>query len=240
MAVTARLNKVINMTTRTKVKIAVDIAMTVELILLMGHMATGDLPHEIIGTCMIVLWIIHNVLSMKWYYVLPRGKYSVKRTLNTVINLLLVLAASGIIVSSIILSSYVFTFLGIENGMSFARKLHLVCVYWFFVLSSMHLGLHWSRVASVIGKRAGVRRPKVRSGLLNAAAVTVSCFGVYAFFKQQIASYMFMRTLFVFFDFEQSKLLFFAEYIGMMVFFASAAYYISLFPAKRKQSGELM
>ena len=210
-----------------KIKITVDIAMTIALILLMGYIITGDLAHEIIGTVMIILWIVHNILNRRWYSALMKGKYPLKRIINTVINLLLLLSVIGLIISSIILSTYVFSFLGIESGMGMARLLHMVSAYWCFVLSSLHLGLHWSRMINIMKSNMNVKPSKTRSVILHTVFISASCFGAYAFIKQQILLYMFLRTIFVFFDFEQSLFSFFFEYICMMILFASAAYYSS-------------
>lgn len=59
--------------------------------------------------------------------------------------------------------------------------------------------------------------------LLLAAGLCV--YGVFAFVKHDIASYLFLRTHFVFFDMEQPLLSFFAEYLGMMGLWAVLSYY---------------
>ena len=50
--------------------------------------------------------------------------------------------------------------------------------------------------------------------------------GSMRFRKNGIASYMSLRTHFVFFDVEQSLISFFAEYLGMMGLWAVLAYYV--------------
>ncbi len=222
------------MTRTLKAKIAVDIAMTLALILLMGYMITGDLAHEIIGTVMIILWILHNVLNWKWYTALGKRRYPVKRILNTLINGLLLIAAAGQIISGIMLSSYVFRFLGIETGMGFARALHMVSAYWLFVLSSLHLGMHWSRMAKIMGKKRLGEPSKLRVFLLRLTGVVLAFIGLYAFFKHQLASYMFFRTRFAFYDFEQSPVSFFFEYICIMVLFGAISHSLSCFITKKR------
>lgn len=63
--------------------------------------------------------------------------------------------------------------------------------------------------------------------LLRTAAVFIAGYGAYAFVKNQILSYMFYTTHFVFFDFEKPIWLFFAEYIGIMGLFVFLAHYVS-------------
>jgi len=115
--------------------------MTILLLVLMVHQFTGDVAHEWFGAGMFVLFIIHNILNWKWYRNILKGKYTVFRVFQTAVNLLVFAAMIGLMISGIMMSSYVFAFLRISGGMSFARKLHMLSSYWAFVLISLHLGL---------------------------------------------------------------------------------------------------
>ena len=201
--------------------------MTLSLILLMGYMLTGDLAHEIIGTVMIALWVIHTGLNRRWYPSVIRSSYPPKRVIGTIINLLLVVTMAGLIISSVMLSTYIFGFLRIERGMAFARTLHMITSYWSLVLISLHIGMHWSRLAKIIRNHTHAQSSPIRSAIGHILAVMVSIYGLYAFISQRIASYLFLRTQFVFFDFEQSPLSFFSEYIAMIILFAAITYYLS-------------
>ena len=70
-------------------KIAVDLAMTVLLLLLMAKQLTGDVAHEWLGAGMFVFWIAHHALNFGWHRSLFRGKYTLVRAMQTVVNLLL-------------------------------------------------------------------------------------------------------------------------------------------------------
>ena len=96
-------------------KIAVDLAMTVLLLLLMAKQLTGDVAHEWLGAGMFVFWIAHHALNFGWHRSLFRGKYTPVRAMQTVVNLLLLAAMLGTMVSAIILSRAVFAFLR-KNG----------------------------------------------------------------------------------------------------------------------------
>lgn len=79
----------------------------------------------------------------------------------------------------------------------------------------------------MLRKALHISKPNaVRTGLLRIVTVFVYAFGIYAFVKNDIASYLFSKTRFVFFDLEQPLILFFAEYLGMMALWAATAYYI--------------
>ena len=87
-----------------KIKIILDLLMTVVLLVLMAFQITGQELHEWFGTGMLVLFLMHNVLNFKWYKNLFKGRYTMFRALQTVINLavlisMLCLAYSGMSVS---------------------------------------------------------------------------------------------------------------------------------------------
>ena len=134
----------------------------------------------------------------------------------------------GLMVSGVILSKAVFAFLSIDGGMGFASILHMLAAYWGFILMSVHLGFHWSMVMGVIRKATKQNKaPKSSIWALRAPAFLLCGVGVYAFLKNDWASYLFLKKQFVFFDLEQPLILFFTEYIAMMGLWACIAYYAS-------------
>ena len=48
----------------------------------------------------------------------------------------------------------------------------------------------------------------------------VSLYGIYAFIKRQLPSYMFLQTMFAFFDFSESRILFLLDYLTVIILFA--------------------
>ena len=60
--------------------------MTIFLLLLMAYQVTGETLHEWIGAGMLVLFLLHNILNIRWYRGLTKGKYAALRILRTVIN----------------------------------------------------------------------------------------------------------------------------------------------------------
>lgn len=51
-----------------KLRIILDIVMTCLFIVLMGYYITENSIHEILGIITFVLFIIHNILNIKWYF----------------------------------------------------------------------------------------------------------------------------------------------------------------------------
>lgn len=208
-------------------KIVIDMVMTVLLLFLMARQLTGDSVHEWLGAGMLILWIAHHILNRNWYRHLFKGKYTPARILQTAINFAVLLSMLGLMVSGIILSREVFGFLPISGGIALARSLHVVSVFWGFVLMALHLGLHWNMILGMARKAAGPVASKPMRILLRMAAVLIAGYGLYAFLKNQFLSYMFLTSSFVFFDFERPVLFFFTEYMAIMGLFVFLAHYVS-------------
>ena len=212
------------MKTKRIVKIFIDFIMTLLLLLLMARQLTGDTVHEWLGAGMFLLWILHHILNMQWHGHIWKGKYTPFRILQLVVNILLLLAMIGTMVSGIILSREVFAFLPISGGLALARPLHILSAFWGFVLMALHLGLHWNMILGMIRKSTGVKTAKPVQIVLRTAGAGIAVYGLYAFFKNQFLSYMFLTSSFVFFDFERPALLFFTEYAAIMGLFVFLAY----------------
>jgi hypothetical protein len=208
-------------------KMAIDLLMTVLLLLLMARQLTGDSAHEWLGAGMLILWIAHHILNKNWYSHLFKGKYTPMRILQTITNFAVLLSMLGLMVSGIILSREVFAFLPISGGIALARSLHVLSAFWGFVLMALHLGLHWSMILSMARKATGPATSRGKQIILPIVAAAIAGYGLYAFLKNEFLSYLFLTSSFVFFDFERPVLLFFTEYIAIMGLFIFLAYYCS-------------
>ena len=204
--------------------------MVLLLPLLMAYALIGADLHEYLGVAMFVLFIGHHILNFQWLKGLFRGRYTPVRIFSTAVNVLLLFTMLGSMVSGIMLSSYVFTFLRIRMGMGFARTVHMLSAYWGFCLMSVHLGIHWSRFMGMAKKLTGAKPSAVRRIILRAVAAVIAAYGIYAFIRRGIGGYMFLRTLFVFFDTTQSRALFLLDYSAIMGLFAAIGHYIILIP----------
>ncbi|MFQ9892548.1 MAG: DUF4405 domain-containing protein [Emergencia sp.] len=213
---------------KMKLKIFIDFIMTILLLFQMAYMLIGNTLHEWIGTVLFVLFILHNTLNIKWYSNLGKRRSSGFRILQTVVNLSLLLCMVNLMVSGMMMSRVVFSFLPIDGGMGFARIMHMAAAYWGFFLMSVHLGLHWKMIMGLVRKVMRKREASTsQTWGLRILAVSVSGFGIYAFQKHNLTSYMLLKNQFVFFDMQQSLISFLAEYLAMMVLWACLSYYTS-------------
>lgn len=201
-----------------KYRLTVDCLMTAILILLMSYSLIGEAVHEWLGIGMLLLLLLHQLLNLRWYRRLGKGRYSAFRVLQTALVVLLLCAMAGSMVSGLILSQYVLDALPILGGKALARRLHLPCAYWSFVLMSLHLGLHWSMVLGIARRLTGVGSA-ASAAVSRVLGALAALYGAISFFRHNLLSYLLLRTHFVLFDFTQPLALFFADYISIMPLF---------------------
>ena len=199
------------MKARKIIKGILDTAMLVLLPLLMAYSLIGETAHEWLGLSMFVLFILHHIMNPAWLKTLYRGRCTPLRVYITGINVLLLIVMLLQPVSGIMMSKHIFRFSG-NGGMSLARTVHLLLSHWGFVLMSVHVGNHAGTHRAGKNKSAAV--------ILWLAAIAVSLYGAYAFINRDMASYLFLKNQFVFFDFEQSRLCFLVDYASMICLFA--------------------
>ena len=211
---------------KASAKLAVDMAMTILLMLLMAFELVGRSAHEWLGMGMFVLFVLHHLLNRRWTASLLRGRYTSYRILQTAVAGLVFLAMLGSFVSAVPISREVFAFLSIRRGMALGRVVHLLCAYWGFVLLSLHLGLHWGNITAMAGRCWG-RPPRAGRIPLRILGAAIAVAGAYALVRRDIPDYLFLRTQFVFFDHDEPRILFFLDYMAAMGLFVWAGHYLS-------------
>ena len=208
------------------VKIVTDISMTIVLLFLMAYSLVGEVAHEHLGIGMFALFILHHILNNKWTKNLFKGKYTPFRILQTVLVVLAFASMLGSMLSGIVLSRHALSFLPITSGQSWARTLHILSAYWGFAFISLHLGLHWNMMMGM-AKRMFKKPSPVQLWVVRIIGFLIAGYGIYAFMKRDIGSYMLLKIQFVFFDFDESLVLFRIDYIAVMALFVFIGHYLA-------------
>lgn len=133
----------------------VDGAMFLFLLNQMVYVLTGQHHHERTGTAMVLLILCHNLLNHRWFGAVRKGKYNSRRLLGLVLNFLTLAAVLGLFISGVVMSRYVFDFLPIHRGRALARRVHIFCAYWGFLLMAVHIGMHWNGIKRRMGNTFG-------------------------------------------------------------------------------------
>lgn len=196
-------------------RLIVDIGMVILLPLLMAYSLIGEAFHEVVGTVMMILFIIHLIHNRKWLTAIPRGRYNARRVFQTILDLLLLVFMILQPITGILMSKHLYTFIQIPGFSSVMRGIHMPLAYWGFVLMSVHAGTH----LQPLFRKLWTQKNTVKTGGVL-LAVLICLYGIYAFVKRQIPEYMFLQTSFAFFDFGESRILFILDYLSVMILFA--------------------
>lgn len=199
--------------------------MTLVSIVLMGgnFLFPAESVHEILGVGLFVLWGVHIALNRRWYSAIFRGKYNPYRVMQTVINCGILICTIFLMISGIILSNQLFTFLNIQSGLGFARIAHLLSSHWYYLFMSLHIGLHMGRLFQNVAAKI---IPRI-------LLVLTSLYGLYAFIVRGVWKYLILKQQFFFFDLERGYILFTMDYISIIILFATISHFIAKLLKKR-------
>ena len=214
-----------------KLKMIIDIVMYLIFIVLMGHHITDNLIHEILGTILFVLFIIHHILNYRYYKTIFKGRYTFKRLTILITDFLLLICMLGMIISAVNISSDVFTFLNIKTTM-WGRKLHMISTSWGFVIMSIHLGLHLGIFINKLNKKM---KDNIFEYVYYLILLLITIYGLYSFIKLKFISDMFLLNAFKFYNFKESQLIFYLHVISSSLFIGLITYFINNFKLKRKK-----
>ena len=205
-----------------KVKISIDAAMTLALLLLMAYGLVGEAAHEWLGMGMFALFLLHHLLNRRWIRAVPQGRYAPPRIVQTVLTLLLLLTMLGSMVSGIVLSRHVFAFLPKHGGYELAGKLHILCAFWGFVLMSLHLGMHWNMLLTMARKH--LRPNQICTWVLRIAGYSFAAYGAVTFVRRDVGLYLLLKSHFVFFDYSEPLIAFLLDYLAVMGLFVAVGF----------------
>ena len=207
------------MTRPQRLRMTIDITMTILSIILMGgnYLFPTDIVHEILGVGLFVLWALHIILNRRWYGAIFKGKYNPYRVMQTIINCCILICTIFLMISGIILSNHVFTFLNIQGGLGFARIAHLLASHWYYLFMSLHIGLHVGRLFQNITAKI---IPRIILAL-------VCAYGIYAFIARGVWKYLILHQQFFFFDLERGYILFAIDDISIIILFATISHLIA-------------
>ncbi len=198
-----------------------DLIMTCNLLFLMSLQVTQQFTHEWTGIAMTVLFIVHHIFNYKYYKTLFKGKYNFLRIFQLLLNILLLVSFIITAVSGMAMSRFATPFMKGLMKASDARKLHLALSYWTFVLTGLHIGLHFGMITAKLSK--GIFR-KIAAVIMAA----VSVYGFVLFLNANIFDYMFMKTQFAFLDYDKAAWLVILQNFVMLISWAFTAYLLSL------------
>lgn len=140
----------------------------------------------------------------------------------------------GMVVSGIMISSNVFSFLNIQTTM-FGRRLHMLSTSWGFILMAIHVGLHLNSMMSKINKKM---KNSTFEYVYYFGLLILEGLGLYSFISTKVWEDMLLVNDFKFYDYNQNGIIFYLKYIGIVVFIELTVYLIFKLINKLKNKEE--
>lgn len=172
---------------------AVEAALAAAFVVLLATPVTYGAVHEWVGMASFALTVAHIVLSRKRLGALVRSR-RVGAWAALALDAALLACIVGQAASSIVLSEHVLAWAPAVPGAAWARKVHLACGYWGFLLAFAHAGTHLRAFA---GKSLRDGAANVAWGVALAVCLV---FGAMAFWRLNLVAYLTLSVEFVFVD----------------------------------------
>lgn len=206
-------------------RLALDFIAVGLLLAALAYWWLDNRTHELIGTAMFLLVIVHNVFNRWWYGTIRKGRRAPRALMTTVLNLSLLAVMLTLLITSLMISRDVFGFLALDGGFTL-REIHKLVSYWAMIIVSIHLGLHWSMVMGAVRGALGVAKGNGgRTLALRMIAAAIVACGVDSSFEMTIGSKLVLQPTLDMWDFEASTLGFFARYASIIGLYAVLAHY---------------
>jgi len=175
----------------------------------------GNTVHELVGTGMFLLLIVHNVFNRRWYGTISRTRREARGLINIATTLLLLTAMLALLVTSVMISETLSGFMSPFGGFT-VRQIHTVAAYWALVAVAVHLGLRWPTIMGVARSLFGISGPSaVRTFALRAIAAAIAVHGVWSSFVLGLGSKLSMQMTLDWWNFEESVAGFFLHCIAV-------------------------
>jgi len=201
----------------------IDMTMLILLIVLMSYFTVKTQTHEILGFITIILFGMHLFLNRQWFTTLKNGKRSFRKFAYWIVNILLIITLFFVIISSLMISDYVFSFLSIKTS-HIGRIMHLISTSWLFILISIHIGLHFNVICYRLNKRIKQSQFKY---IIYFILFIWYIYGIIAFKNVKLWIDMFVINEFKFFDYNISPFLIYFRYLSIVYFISMTCYIIS-------------
>ena len=205
-------------------RLSVNIAMLMLMISALAFRMTGDFLHEWIGVAAILLFILHNIINIKWYGHVFSGKYTILRAINLVINSGVTISAAIMLISGLMHSRHVLWFMNLQGSIEL-RQIHTTAAYWLLLFTSMHLGMYWKSILFRLGFYK--MENKICKNLLRIFCVFIALCGVYFLFQRDMFSKLFLGYSFDFWDPELPIFLFYFANLSIALLCTLAMYIIA-------------
>lgn len=217
-------------------RIALDCLAAGLLLFDLSYWWLGNTAHEIAGTAMLLLVIVHNAFNRRWYGTLARNARGRHGLFNVSVTTALLVAMTVLLVTSVLISHALGGVMPAYSGFT-VIQIHTLAAYWLLVVVAIHLGLRWPTIMSVARNLVGIKRPNaIRSGLLRLISTAIALHGVWSSFALGLGTKLAMQMTLDWWNFEESVAFFFVHCMAVTGLYISLTYYGMKLVDRRKNA----
>lgn len=203
---------------------SLNLLMVICFLVVMDYRFTGNAVHEVLGIFIAVVFIYHNVLNKRWYKTIGKGKLNLIRAVSVITNILLLTMMILVFVTGLLISQTVFPVFS-SSRMLWLHELHTFSAYAGFVLSAIHLGLHWDGLYEKFCRWRGIDTENLSCVVVGRGiSLIIVSYGIYASYSQQIGSKFLLQHTFSGWE-DVSLLMFVLDYLAIMGLYVAVAHY---------------
>jgi hypothetical protein len=215
-------------------RLAFDLTAASLLLIGLAYWWLGNIVHEVAGTAMFLLLVVHNLFNRRWYGTVRRTREP-RGLINTGVTFLLLVGMLALLVTSVLISNTLAGFLPSWDGFT-ARQIHTFAGYWVLVIVSIHLGLRWPMVMGIARSLLGISRPSMtRTFVLRALAAGIAIHGIWSSFALGIGTKLTMQVTLDWWNFEESVAGFFIHCLAIAGLYMFLTYYTMDWIQQRKR-----
>jgi hypothetical protein len=206
-------------------RLALAATMAALLLLALSYWWLENLAHEIFGVAIFIMLARHIYMQRRWFGALLRGPYKTRRLLLVALHLILIANMVALLVTSIVISRSLFSFLPIPDSVP-TRDIHWFSAYWVMVNVGVHLGIHWVRVMAMTRTTLGLKRESIcRTWALRLVTLMGVAYGVYSIPILAVWTKLTFNFSLVYWNFNAAVLPFFTHWITVMMIPIAVTHY---------------
>jgi hypothetical protein len=196
----------------------------------------GNAAHELAGTCMFLLLVVHNVFHRRWLAARWKGPLERRGKFNTALTFVLLAGMLGLLATSLIISETLFAYLRLNDDFT-ARQIHAGIAYWLLIIVAIHLGLRWHLLMAVARKLLGIAEENAaRAAMLRLIAIGVAIQGACSVLTLNLRYRLLFQMSLDWWNFEESVAGFFGHCMAVAGLCMVLTHYTMKWLQRRKRT----
>lgn len=209
-----------------RIRLVLDFLAVALIIACLAYWWLDNLSHELFGTALFALVIVHNVFNRRWYGGVAKRPLDATRVINLVTIACLAIGITIMLVTSFLVSRDLFPLTALSGAFAF-REIHMFAGYWVLLIIAVHLGTRWAVVMNAFRTTFGMRQSHpVRTWILRILTLGVVAWGMKSFSRMAFGEKLMLTYSLDMWDFNEQTLGFFVNYASIVGLFAAVTHYL--------------